>query len=63
MIYGTGEKMILIKSLNQHVSSRKEAKKLLGGTNAYNRALKNKDIIFINNNIANNDKRRNRKIS
>ena len=34
--------MIYIKAFNQVVSSRKDAKKLLGGTNAYNRALKNK---------------------
>lgn len=33
---------------NKTFSSRKEAKEYLGGTNAYNRALKNKDIDFIN---------------
>ena len=39
--------MILIKSLNKTVSNRKEAKILLGGTNAYNKALKRGDIKFI----------------
>lgn len=40
--------MIYIKSLNKQVLSRKDAKILLGGTNAYNKALKNGDIKFIN---------------
>lgn len=40
--------MIYIKSLNKQIISRKEAKKLLGGTNAYNKALKNGDIKFLN---------------
>lgn len=40
--------MILIKSVNKLVSSRKEAKKILGGTNAYNKALRKKDIKFLN---------------
>ena len=50
--------MILIKILNQIVSSRKEAKKLLGGTNAYNKALRDGNIIFINKTIAINGKER-----
>lgn len=52
--------MILIKSINAIVNNRNEAKQLLGGTNSYNRALRNKDIIFLNNKtIAINDKRGN----
>lgn len=52
--------MILIKSLNKLVSSRKEAKEFLGGTNAYNKALRDQNLIFINNEkiIAINDERR-----
>ena len=52
--------MILIKSINAIVNNRNDAKRLLGGTNEYNKALKDKDILFLNNkNIAINDKRRN----
>lgn len=52
--------MIKIKSLNKLVPSRKDAKQLLGGTNAYNKALEKGDIKFINNlNIAINDKYKN----
>lgn len=47
--------MIKIKSLDIIVANRKEAKDILGGTNAYNRALKEDNLIFINTNIANND--------
>lgn len=43
--------MIIIKHLNKQVASRKEAKELLGGTNAYNRSLRNGDLQFINNEI------------
>ena len=38
--------MLYIKSLQILVSSRKEAKEKLGGTNAFNKALKIGDIIF-----------------
>ena len=38
--------MLYIKSLQIVVSSRKEAKEKLGGTNAFNKALQIGDIIF-----------------
>lgn len=52
--------MIQIKSLNKIVNNRKEAKDILGGTRAYNHALRNKDLYFIeNNNVANNERNEN----
>ena len=50
--------MIQIKSLDIVVKDRKEAKKLLGGTHAYNRALKDKELTFIND-VANNGRNTN----
>ena len=50
--------MVQIKSLGVVVKDRKDAKKLLGGTHAYNRLLKNKELIFIND-VANNGRNTN----
>lgn len=41
---------------NKHYENRRELKKHLGGTNAYNRAFREGKIIFIDNrNIASNE--------
>jgi hypothetical protein len=48
--------MLLHRPTQKVFHTRKEAKDFLGGTNKYNRALKNKDFYFINEmSIAFND--------
>lgn len=51
--------IIMLLYNNKIFNTRKELKKFLGGTNAYNKILREGDIQFINNlNIAINEKRR-----
>jgi hypothetical protein len=46
--------MILYLPTNKRFNNRKEIKQYLGGINAYNKAFKNKEIFYYDNDITDN---------